>query len=394
MSLQDNNDQKWELQEHSKVKHELLIKYLNSFLKITGRSWKEITIIDCFAGKGEYNSGESGSPLHILNVCESVLNKVQSLEKIKCIFIEKNKGNFRHLELNVNKKIKEIKIEPNQEIETKLYNKSFEEAYIDIENNEFSRLASFPSFFFIDPFGYSGVPFNLIKNIFSYYDPNQHKYGRPEIFLNLMVNPINRFKTNEHFEDLLQKLFGTSTWKSDIDKLEKIYTDLQNQEIISNYYRKCIVEKTNANFTQKYVFRSSKNNIRLYDMIHATTQFKGLKVMKDIMFRQGIPGSFEFHGKKEKKLQIKEKNTLNKYLGIDDNESSLKKWLIDVLRPDEYYSYDDLIQDIYQKTPFIDSIFKKTVKKMEKSKIAEIIRRTSKRRSGFQGKDKFKIKNK
>ena len=177
-----------------------------------------------------------------------------------------------------------------------------------------------------------------------------------------------------------------------LKKLKKKYPNLPNQEIISNFYSKCLVEKTNANFTQKYVFRSSKNNVWLYDMIHATTQFKGLKVMKNIMFRQGIPGSFEFHGKKEKKLQIKKKNTLNKYLGIDDNESSLKKWLIEELEQDKYYSYDGLIQDIYQKTPFIDSTFKKTVKEMEKSNIVEVIELLQKENQVFKGKINLKLK--
>ena len=62
-----------------------------------------------------------------------------------------------------------------------------------------------PSFFFIDPFGFSGVPFEAVKNILS--------LPRTEIFFTFMSRDINRFLGIPQVERHLDALYPTSEWR-------------------------------------------------------------------------------------------------------------------------------------------------------------------------------------
>jgi three-Cys-motif partner protein len=62
-----------------------------------------------------------------------------------------------------------------------------------------------PTFAFIDPFGWTGVPFQLVKTILS--------YSSCEVLLNFMYEEINRFIGHPDQETNLDSLFGTPNWR-------------------------------------------------------------------------------------------------------------------------------------------------------------------------------------
>ncbi len=53
----------WELGEHTPGKHLVLREYLNAWFAILGFTQGRIVFVDGFAGPGEYQGGEPGSPL-------------------------------------------------------------------------------------------------------------------------------------------------------------------------------------------------------------------------------------------------------------------------------------------------------------------------------------------
>lgn len=53
----------WPLDPHSKAKHSVLRNYLDAWLPILGSGSERILFVDGFAGPGEYEGGEEGSPL-------------------------------------------------------------------------------------------------------------------------------------------------------------------------------------------------------------------------------------------------------------------------------------------------------------------------------------------
>jgi hypothetical protein len=57
-----------------------------------------------------------------------------------------------------------------------------------------------PTFAFIDPFGYSGLPMDLLAELLA--------FPRTEIFVNFMVGYVQRFLGREGQENVMRELFG------------------------------------------------------------------------------------------------------------------------------------------------------------------------------------------
>ena len=62
------NNKLWPMQPHTEAKHTILKRYLEAWFPIQTRFNDKVMIIDGFAGPGEYESGELGSPLIAINI--------------------------------------------------------------------------------------------------------------------------------------------------------------------------------------------------------------------------------------------------------------------------------------------------------------------------------------
>jgi three-Cys-motif partner protein len=64
----------WEIEPHTKAKHEILRRYLGAWFPILGSKIPKIVYIDGFCGPGRYKGGEEGSPIIAIrtrwNTCE------------------------------------------------------------------------------------------------------------------------------------------------------------------------------------------------------------------------------------------------------------------------------------------------------------------------------------
>ena len=81
----------WKLEPHTRGKHLVLKRYLEAWFPIMG-SWNgRILFIDGFAGPGEYEAGEEGSPIiAIRSLLEHRARKMIAAE-VQFILIEKEK---------------------------------------------------------------------------------------------------------------------------------------------------------------------------------------------------------------------------------------------------------------------------------------------------------------
>ena len=164
MALPDDNPEKWKYHEHTKVKHELLEKYLRGWICILGGYYTRICFFDCFAGRGTYVTEEKdnlGSPLRALRLAKRMK---KNYDKFVFTFIERNPNNYKNL-------VEELKKEgwDDKKITIKTYNDTFSNVAGDIlDYFKKNDLALAPSFFFIDPFGYKGIPFSVVKDILSF----------------------------------------------------------------------------------------------------------------------------------------------------------------------------------------------------------------------------------
>ena len=119
--LKDPVMEKWEYREHTRVKHELLRKYLIPWIIKLGSFHRNVLFIDGFAGRGEYIDKKTGtlvalgSPIIALQVANSLLQQAEEGEKppyfdeLVCIFIEKDNENFDNLQCVISREKERFK---------------------------------------------------------------------------------------------------------------------------------------------------------------------------------------------------------------------------------------------------------------------------------------------
>ena len=84
---------------HTAAKHLLLKKYLNAWFPILGKHHGRINYIDGFAGPGEYEDGEVGSPIIAIEAAKAHVAKgtLPSNVNINFIFVEAESEYADHL---------------------------------------------------------------------------------------------------------------------------------------------------------------------------------------------------------------------------------------------------------------------------------------------------------
>ncbi|GLZ06319.1 hypothetical protein Acsp03_37850 [Actinomadura sp. NBRC 104412] len=96
----------WKLEPATAAKHRLYRRYLDAWWPIllqpsrTGFVRPQVTFMDAFAGPGEYEGGEEGSPVLVLNrlLTHTFVERMMlSRRRVRLIFIEKDAARFDHL---------------------------------------------------------------------------------------------------------------------------------------------------------------------------------------------------------------------------------------------------------------------------------------------------------
>jgi len=136
-----------------------------------------------------------------------------------------------------------------------------------------------PTFAFIDPFGFSEIPFKVIKSLLA------HKGC--EAFITFMVDAINRFL--RHPEDDIVKhivdAFGT-------DEAVQIAKDSGNRiENLRTLYQRQL--NTVARYVRYFEMRDHNNRVQYY-LFFASNNRTGHVKMKDAMWKVDPEGEFRF----------------------------------------------------------------------------------------------------
>ncbi|MCX6739621.1 MAG: three-Cys-motif partner protein TcmP [Candidatus Parcubacteria bacterium] len=229
----------WDLtnRPHTKLKLEIYEKYLKSWCQIFKKqAWaKDVFIVDCFAGKGDYLDNGAivdGSPLITIKTVKEINedfknNKVRNKDyfKIKCFFIEENSGYAN----NLTKLLEPYKKDVEFEIINDDFNKVIARLVKDMANK--------PALFFIDPYGIKSVNKSSILSVIN-------KPGAKDILFNYINEGVIRIaglakkvitrdidditvtelKTIKHLQNFIGDKFLELIDKNDIEIL-KYYVD-------------------------------------------------------------------------------------------------------------------------------------------------------------------------
>ena len=330
---------KWPLKPHTRAKHLILKSYLDAWIPIL-TSWNsKVIYIDGFAGPGEYEGGEDGSPVIAI---KSVINhKIKIKSEIVMIFIEANKERCQSLK----KKINSMEIPPN--IKPQFYCNEFSEILTNIFkylDEQKKRIA--PSFVFIDPFGFKGIPFEVIKRIM--------ENPKCEVFITFMLEGINRFMSKPEIYKTLSETFGSNKWKKALD----LKDPREKLSLLGNIYRKQLEEIARIRYVIEF---SMINEFNKYDylLFFGSNHLEGLKAMKRAMWRADPLGNFRFSDftfNPNQGLLIEPKPDLDK----------LKEVILPEFK-DKVITFDQLSEFVWTKTSFLETHLRQLLISMQKT---------------------------
>ena len=263
----------WEMEPHTKAKHEILRRYLGAWFPILGSKIPRIVYIDGFCGPGRYLGGEEGSPIIALQ--EALKQPVLANSEVNFLFIDERADRISHLE----SELSSFKIPGNFHVN--LIVNEFENKLTEILNDlqrDGHRLA--PTFAFIDPFGFMGAPFSLVERLLSNL--------RTEVFINIMIEFVNRFV--EHPTPTVQQHIKDLLGATDAE-----INDVVNSQDRKLAFRQLYQEKLHkhAKFVRFFEMYDDKNNL-IYYLFFASNHHLGHKKMKEAFWRVDNQSGFKF----------------------------------------------------------------------------------------------------
>lgn len=266
----------WELDPHTRAKHEILRRYLHAWAPILSHGgFRSMLYVDGFAGPGRYAGGEEGSPIIALNA--ALAHKASIKATLLFVFVEQDLARAGELDAVV----KGIERPDNFRVKITA-GKSFVEGFGEVLSFYKDKGKPLPpTFAFIDPFGWTGVPFSLVKEIMSY--PNC------EVLVNFMYEEINRFISHPDQEHNFDDLFGTRDWR----KVQGLSRPLERRAFLHGLYLRQLQEIANVKYVRTFEMRNDKD-VTDYFLFYGTNSLKGLAKMKEAMWKVDTSGEFRF----------------------------------------------------------------------------------------------------
>lgn len=287
MSIGEKHFAKKDIQ--TAMKHDLLEKYIYEWGKILTNSshsnnLKRVNYVDCFAGKGTFDDGQIGSPILAMNSLFVIQENFKRLYKDSINFhiytIEYNKEYHHNL-----CQLKQESKYPNQ---IHNYYGKFEEHLDSVIN----KTSGSPSFYFIDPFGYTGLPMDKIVQIL-------HNQSH-EVFINVMsYSLVRNLKVSQSHKGLCG-FFGIDSLTDDlytfinqIDKTHNLSEFSKNlyklEDKIIAFYKDQLKKKYGKELyvLSKRIYSKLNPNV-YFHLVFASTNIKGLAKMKEafVLFEQ------------------------------------------------------------------------------------------------------------
>ena len=266
----------WDLEPHTRAKHDILRRYLQAWTPILSLGgFPEIFYIDGFAGPGRYSKGEDGSPIIALRAALDQTVKIKA--KVRLLFVEKENDRARVLQEIVDG----FTLPDNFDV-TVAAGQTFESAFADVTVEYKHKSRSLPpTFAFIDPFGWAGVPFSVVVEIM----------GRPscEVLVTFMYEEINRFIDHPDQEANFDSFFGTPEWRTCV----AISNPRQRNRCLHELYQRQLQEVAGAKYVRSFQMRNDRD-VTDYYLFYATNRLLGLKRMKAAMWKVDESGEFTF----------------------------------------------------------------------------------------------------
>jgi three-Cys-motif partner protein len=262
----------WPLDPHTAAKHEILKLYLQRWFPILSSYHNRVIYVDGFCGPGRYKGGEPGSPIIVLDLASNHIKPLTG--EVIFRFIDERKDRIEHLEAELAKRI----LPSNFNVRA-VHGRFDEKLKALLDWIDQKKVDLGPTFIFVDPFGFSGVPYNLVRRTL--------EKPRCEVLITFMVDAMNRFLDHptEQIPEHIIEAFGTRDCLS-IDR-----NSPHRIRLLRDIYQRQL-EKA-AKFVRYFEMRDRTDRVE-YLLFFATNHRLGHIKMKEAMWAVDPEGEFRF----------------------------------------------------------------------------------------------------
>jgi three-Cys-motif partner protein len=264
----------WPLEPATDAKHRLWKRYLDGWWPIMlqpspydGRLRPRVTYLDAFAGPGRYKNGEEGSAVFALDRLlhhDATERMHLSRERVRLLFMEKNRGRYQHLQAELANKFGPLD-------ELPVWPEAFQaEAGRDAEDLlEKTGAWGHPILAVFDSWGNVNVPLRLIRRL--------ARNPATEVIVTLGPNWFNRRENLE--PDRLDMVFGGRQYWEPADQEQR---PDERWRVWLATYRDAL---RRAGFRYQLRFQVVPRTGHPLYLVYGTKHDKGVEVMKDAMWK-------------------------------------------------------------------------------------------------------------
>lgn len=370
-------------EKQTEVKHKFLENYLQVWMYMMCSYHGRLNYIDGFGGTGayhvetdveanEYKSKNFGSPI----IAAQIIQKLKSTKKdkeINVLIMDTDEKKLSNISLILNAEKLDVNLSYRME-----------KGSFDVKINEFlkeidsKRLA--PTFFLVDPYGFSQIKMPTIVKIM--------QIKNSEIMINFMYNAIQRWVKDKKIEQAYTDLFGSEKWKeyADENTLEK---EVKLIELFRNQCKKC------ADYVYPYKLEFPDIKRPYYYLFHLTNHYKGIVKSKGIFARHNF-GDLEYKGEKQqltfedlKPRHERGDKCIRCFIGTE-SKKGCKECILSIIEESGSIEYGEIIEKLIDMLPITEQQIKNTLKILESKKLIKVepsIYRKGRRRDGFINRD-------
>ena len=256
----------WNRDEHTGGKHLVLEQYLKAWFPILASTNGRILFVDGFAGPGEYQGGEDGSPVVAMRVFAEHSARSRIAAEVVFYFIEQDPKRVQHLKRLVDDWNPKLPATARVHVRQGSFDESMTEV-LDELAEQGKRMA--PALVMIDPFGVSGMPMRTVGRILA--NP------KCEVYVSFMWEAMNRWVSQREFEGSMDESFGSSEWRK-----ARQLTGGKRRDFLHGLYRRRLKE---VGATQVVYFHLFAKNRLKYSIFFGTGHTMGLDRMKESIWK-------------------------------------------------------------------------------------------------------------
>lgn len=252
----------WDCKPRTKVKLEILNRYLGAWFAIISGRFTEAIYFDAFCGPGEYATGEDGSPIIALRHASAACAKASTFRPI-VVLSDVAEGALN----NLRSKLSQFR--PHSAIKIYIEDGGFEAAHKRVLALRKERPTT-PIFSFVDPFGFKTIPLPRINDLLS--------YRSSECFINFMGGWANRFigHPDEEVANHIHNLLGGNFTREILESSDKKRTD-----IILDIYK----SQLSRHAKHVHIFKMyDEGNVHDNALVFAGSELLGFEKMKEAMW--------------------------------------------------------------------------------------------------------------